>query len=233
MGARDLLILGMAYKDSDQVSNTGVEAHARPGRNTQQARSRKTYDALIAAGFKLLRQSEFESITIAGIADAAGYSVGAFYARFKSKQEFFEAMVARHIKERTDAQKRLLANASHDELINTWIEGIVKYYWNRRAFWRAVLMRSTNDPVFWTPIDHNAQSFVNALTARIASDTGRSLTESESTNVRFAVHMVLSTINNRIVNRPRPSLIGRSTFVANLCRAFRLISDFDRLGHGQ
>jgi AcrR family transcriptional regulator len=209
-----------------------VDVPLGPGRTIQQARSRRTYDALIAAGFKLLRQSEFELITIARIADAAGYSVGAFYARFNSKDEFFEAMVARHLQERTEAQKRLLADAPHDELIRTWIEGIVKYYWKRRAFWRAVLMRSTNDPEFWTPIDHNARTFVNALTARIASDSGRPLTESESTNVRFAIHMVLSMINNRIVNRPRPSLIGSSTFVDNLSRAFLLISDFDRLGKG-
>jgi len=39
--------------------------------------------------------------------------------------------------------------------------------------------------------------------------------------------MTLSTVNNRSVNRPQPSLIGRTTFVDNLVRAFRLLSDYD------
>jgi AcrR family transcriptional regulator len=206
-----------------------AKAPTRPGRNIQQARSRKTYAAFIAAGFKLLETKEFEAITIGGLAGAAGYSVGAFYARFKSKDEFFDAMVADHIADRTEAQSRLLATASHDELIDAWIEGIVKYYWKRRRFWRAVLIRSTSDPAVWAPIDRNAQEFIPSLTARIASDAGRPLKKSEAVNINFAVHIVLSTINNRIVNRPRPSLIDRSTFVGNLIRAFRLVSDYDSL----
>lgn len=206
-----------------------VESPTRPGRNIQQARSRKTYEAFIAAGFKLLETREFEAITIAGLATAANYSVGAFYARFKSKDQFFEAMVADHLAERAEAQARLLATASHDDLIDGWIRGIVKYYWKRRAFWRAVLMRSTDDPAFWAPIDRNAQEFIPSLTQRISSDAGRPLEKSESANINFAVLIVLSTINNRIVNRPRPSLINRSTFIASLIRAFRLVSEYDSL----
>jgi len=206
-----------------------IEASTRPGRNMQQARSRKTYEAFIAAGFKLLETREFEAITVAGLARAAGYSVGAFYARFKSKREFFEAMVAHHLADRAEQQARLLANASHDELIDGWIRGIVRYYWKRRAFWRAVLMRSTNDPAFWAPIHRNAQEFIDLLLTRIASDAERPLTKSETVNIRFAVHIVLSTINNRIVNRPQPALINRATFIGSLRRAFWLVADYDSL----
>jgi AcrR family transcriptional regulator len=195
----------------------------------QQARSKKTYEAFIAAGFKLLETREFEAITVAGLARAAGYAFGAFYARFKSKSEWFEAMVAHQRADRTEEPARWLANASHDELIDGWIRGIVRYYWKRRAFWRAVLMRSTNDPAFWAPIDRNAQEFIHSLLARIASDAGRPLTKSETVNIRFAVHIVLSTINNRIVNRPQPALINRSTFIGSLMRAFHLVSDYDGL----
>lgn len=200
-----------------------------PGRTIRQARSRKTYEALIRSGFKLLAKREFESISIADLAQAAGYSVGAFYARFQSKDEFFEAMVAHHLRERSDTRDRLLATASRDELVDVLIEDLVKYYWRRRRFWRAVLMRSAHDPPFWAPINRSAQEFVTLLTARIQSDAGRPLTETESANIRFAIHMALSMVNNRIVNRPRPSLIGHSTFVENVSRAFRLVSGYDDL----
>jgi len=200
-----------------------------PGNIVRQERSRKTYEAFIRAGFRVLERDEFESITIAGLAKEAGYSVGAFYARFRSKDEFFEAMVAQHLRERRLAHERLFRTAAPDALIRTWIDGLVRYYWRRRRFWRAALLRSANDPDFWTPINRNAGKFVSALIARVAKDAGRELTKTETDNLRFAIHMTLSTVNNRIVNRPQPSLIGRTTFVDNLVRAFRLISDYDAL----
>lgn len=208
---------------------TKVAIPAGPGRTIRQKRSRKTYGALIKTGFKLLKKREFESITIADIAEAAGYSVGAFYARFASKDEFFQAMVAHHLQARADAHEKLLSSVSHDVLIDELIEDIVKYYWRRRRFWRAVLMRSASDPGFWKPINKNAGLFVEQLTARIESDAKRELTESERENIQFAIHMVLGMVNNRIVNRPRPSFIGQDTFVDNLKRAFRLVSNFDAL----
>jgi AcrR family transcriptional regulator len=202
---------------------------AGPGRAISQERSRKTYDALIAAGFRLLEESEFESITIAMLAQEAGYSVGAFYARFESKDEFFEAMVAHHLRERARSRQSLLATASRDSLASLFVEDLVKYYWQHRRFWRAALLRSTNDPEFWAPINQAAVDFVAMLTDRIGEHAGHPLTESERANIRFAIHMVLGMVNNRIVNRPRPSLIGHSTFVENLTRAFGLVADLDRL----
>jgi AcrR family transcriptional regulator len=200
-----------------------------PGRTIRQERSQKTYDALVAAGFKLLENSEFESITIAALAQEAGYSVGAFYARFESKDEYFEAMVAHHLRDRLSSNEQLLATVAPDRLPEALIEDLVKYYWQRRQFWRAALLRSTNDPDFWGPINAAAQSFLGLLTDRIQTDLGRPLEEAEDANIRFATHLVFGMVNNRIVNRPQPSLIGESNFVANLIRAFRLVSDYEQL----
>lgn len=208
---------------------TELQAPAGPGHKIRQERSRKTYDALIKAGFKLLEKHEFESITIAGLAEAAGYSVGAFYARFASKDEFFQAMVQHHLNERARAHERLLTKEPHDKLIAKLIQDLVNYYWRRRRFWRAVLIRSAHDPEFFAPIHQRAGDFVERLTARIQSDAQRKLRKSERENIRFAIHMVFGMVNNRIVNRPRPSFIGQATFVDNLTRAFHLVSGYDAL----
>lgn len=206
-----------------------TQSQERPGHKIQQERSRKTYDAFVDAGFKLLENCEFESITIAGLAETAGYSVGAFYARFKSKDEFFEAMVARHLRDRSVERQEVLATASRETLVPSIVESIVQYYWRRRRFWRAVLMRSAHDPEFFAPISANAKEFVTLVIERIEKDVQRSLTPSEQENIRFALHMVLGMVNNRIVNRPNPSLIGHSTFVENLTRACLLVSGYDEL----
>jgi AcrR family transcriptional regulator len=96
---------------------TGPEKPPGPGIAIKQERGRKTYQALIAAGFKLLEKREFESITIVDVSRVAGYSVGAFYARFKSKDEFFEAMIAHHIQERRASRIKLLESAPRDDLV--------------------------------------------------------------------------------------------------------------------
>jgi AcrR family transcriptional regulator len=200
-----------------------------PVRRIKQSRGRRTYDALIETGFKLLEQNDLESIPIAELAKVAGYSVGAFYARFTSKDEFFQAMIGHHLEQRVRARDRLLADAPDDTLIDALIEDFVAYYWKRRQFWRAVLQRSSRDEKFWEPIRHDGREFDNKLMERIARRAGRQLTKAERTNVSFAFQLARGTINNAILNRPGPIFIGQDRFVRNLARAFRLVSDYDCL----
>ena len=200
-----------------------------PDRRIKQQRGRKTYDALIETGFALLEHRELESISIAELAKAAGYSTGAFYARFRSKDEYFDALVAHHLAHRKQARDRLLATVPNDRLVNALLEDLVEYYWKRRLFWRAALVRATRDPDFWEPIRLHGRELADLLLERIGKHAGRALTEQEDTNVRFAVQLALGTVNNAIVNRPGPIFIGQELFVENLVRAFRLVASYDEL----
>ena len=72
-------------------ATAGGSGTASPGRLAiKQERGHITYDALIEAGFKLLAERDIEDISIFELSRVAGYSVGAFYARFRSKDEFFD-----------------------------------------------------------------------------------------------------------------------------------------------
>ncbi|HET8699941.1 MAG TPA: TetR/AcrR family transcriptional regulator [Gammaproteobacteria bacterium] len=206
-----------------------VEPASSPGHKIKQARGRKTYDALLATGFKLLENRELESISIAELAKAAGYSVGAFYARFRSKDEFFDAMIAQHLEHRTRARTRLFAKEPDETLIDRMIEELVRYYWKRRRFWRAALIRSVRSPDFWEPLRQHGRIYADMLIARMSAKARRPLSEAERTNVRFAFQIALGTINNAIINRPGPIMLGQSLFVANLARAFRLVAGYDDL----
>lgn len=208
--------------------NDAVSASS-PGRKIKQARGRKTYDALIATGFKLLENQELEAISIAELAKAAGYSVGAFYARFRSKNEFFDAMIAQHLEYRTKARGRLFSKEPDETLVDTMIGELVRYYWKRRRFWRAALIRSVRSPDFWEPLRQHGRMYADMLIARMSTKAQRPLTETEQTNVRFAFQIALGTINNAIINRPGPIMLGQTLFVANLARAFRLVSGYDNL----
>ena len=200
-----------------------------PARRIKQRRGRRTYDALIDTGFKLLEHAELESISIAELAKAAGYSVGAFYARFQSKDEFFDALIGHHLEYRTRARDALLTTVPDHLLIRALIEDLVTYYWKRRRFWRAALVRSIRDPQFWDPIRQHGRVFADLLIERMSKCAKRPLTKSERTNVRFAFQLALGTINNAILNRPGPIFIEQDLFIKNLERAFRLVSDYDSL----
>ena len=200
-----------------------------PGRAIKQDRGRKTYTALVETGFKLLESRDLESIPIAELARSAGYSVGAFYARFSSKDEYFDALIARHLEQRDLARERLFAKTDDDELIEELVKDVVRYYWKNRGFWRAALIRSTRDPAFWAPMRDQSHTMANTLIERMTRKSGRQLSKAEETNVRFAFQAIYGTINNSIMNRPGPVQLGQRSFVSSLVRAFRLISDYDRI----
>lgn len=198
-------------------------------KRVRQKRSQKTYDALIGTTFKLLQQREFDEISIAELAQKAGYSVGAFYARFRSKDELFDALLAQHIEDRFASRSRIFAEATDETLVGELMEDLVDYYWARRRFWRAALIRSMKDPEFWEPVRRQGLEFGAWLIERIGARAGRALTEVEQANVRFALQLALGTINNTIINRPGPIFMEQVLFVEQLTRAFRLVSGYDTL----
>jgi AcrR family transcriptional regulator len=208
---------------------SAAELSTASSRRIRQKRSQKTYDALIATAFKLLEQREFDEISIADLAQKAGYSVGAFYARFKSKDELFDAMMEQHIDDRRRTRARQFATASDATLIRVLLEETIQYYWGRRRFWRAALFRSIRDEGFWAPLRKLSYELADALVARFSERAQRPLSETEETNVRFAVQIALGTVNNAIINRPGPIFLGQALFAENLVRAFHVVSGFDEL----
>lgn len=200
-----------------------------PERRIHQKRSQVTYDALIETAFALLEDKEFDEVSIAELAQKAGYSVGAFYARFRSKDELFDAMVVRHLENRRKTRREQFATIGDATLIHELLDETIRYYWGRRRFWRAALIRSIRDPEFWVPMRKLGHEFADAIISRIATRAQRTLTRAEDANTRFAVQLAFGTINNTILNRPGPFLLDQAQFIENLVRAFRLVSGYDEL----
>ena len=182
---------------------------------------------MIKTGFQLLKKRDFDSITVAELSQSAGYSVGAFYARFRSKDEFFDALVAYHLETRVAASERLFSTVHYDILLDKLIEDIVHYFWVNRKFWRAALVRGMRDPEFWTPIRQSGHDLASRFIGILSEQANRPLTDFEETNVRFAFQITLGTINNTIINRPGPIFMNQKLFVEKLTRAFRLVADYD------
>lgn len=199
------------------------------GYSIKQLRSRKTYDAMISAGFKLLEKQSYDSLSVANVTMLAGYSVGAFYSRFRSKDEFFDAMLQHHIAVRLDATRRILALATPETAVDELLTDVVQYYAAHRNFWRAAIIRNSSNPEHWQPLrqlgDSNARYFMEYVEGLL----GRALDESEQENIRYGFQATRSIINNTIVNNPGPLGLGEQRFLDQLIRAFYLISDYRQL----
>jgi len=202
---------------------------ALPGLSIKQNRSKKTYNALIKKCFQLLKKRDFDSITVAELSQSAGYSVGAFYARFRSKDEFFDAMVTHHLVDRKAFVDHLFSTLHNDDLIDELIKDMVHYFWINQKFWRAALIRSMRDPEFWAPIRQSGHDLADKVVARLSEQANRPLTDLEETNVRFAFQITLGTINNTIINKPGPIFMNQKLFVEKLTRSFRLVADYDNI----
>ena len=194
-----------------------------------QKRSKKTYDALIKTGFRLLKKREWDSITVAELSRSAGYSVGAFYARFRSKEELLDALVAHHRKARKTALEHFFSSHSrnNDDFIDELMNDIVHYHWNNRNFWRTAQVRSMRDPEFWAPIRQGGYDVASKTIEMLREQANRPLTDEEELNVRFAFQITFGTLNNSVINRPGPIFMNQKLFVEKLTRAFRLVSNYD------
>ena len=64
-------------------------------RRPRQARSRATFDRLMTAAAELLAERRFEEATVAELVRRARSSVGAFYARFESKEALLDELHVR------------------------------------------------------------------------------------------------------------------------------------------
>ena len=94
-------VRGIAWK-----REAGEDAEARPSR--QQARTLATRRRLLVAAEKTFARDGFEAARLEDIARLAGYTRGAFYANFRSKEDIFFALLEDWVQKRIREVNELL-----------------------------------------------------------------------------------------------------------------------------
>ena len=80
-----------------------------PAVSRQRARTEATREKLLAAAEKTFARDGFEAARLEDIASLAGYTRGAFYANFKSKEDIFFALLEQWVARRIAEVAELLA----------------------------------------------------------------------------------------------------------------------------
>jgi len=98
---------------------------ARARRRPVQDRSKATYDAILEATTRVLKEEGYDKASTNRIARVAGVSVGSLYQYFPNKQALIMALLERHAERQAMTVATLLAGM-HDAPIEELVRGVVK-----------------------------------------------------------------------------------------------------------
>ena len=83
-------------------------------RQTRKEKQAHTRNCLMRSASKLFAERGLQNASIDDLAEDAGFTKGAFYANFASKEELFLAMLDERFAERLDEIERLIATEGTD-----------------------------------------------------------------------------------------------------------------------
>lgn len=194
----------------------------------RQARSQKTRDGLLAAGWKLLQRHAWDAITINDIVAAADSSVGAFYARFADRDAYFESLAVQWFERASQRRQALFAQLdSRADFAAAAVLDSYRLLMQHEHFWRAALVRAATNPSFWKPFREASSAHAAQVIGLRRAALGRPLSPTEIRHIQFAFQMANGVINNAIVNRPGPLLPNTPEFESELVRGLKAVAGFD------
>lgn len=189
----------------------------------KQARSRATRDALVRAGKKLCEIKDFDDLSVAEIAAAAGCSVGSFYSRFTDKDGFFRALVGDAAERDRGRNPPPAADPTQpiDAILAETVAATLAGYRKRRGLIRATIRRSMTEPALWEPTRKRGQEMADRLVVRLTD--GFPDDPNLERRIRFAFQMLFGTLNNAVLIAPGPLQLDDEAMEGELLRAFRLM----------
>jgi AcrR family transcriptional regulator len=96
-------------KTRTAITKTGARSARAGAGSRQQARTDATRRKLLASAEKIFARSGYEAARLEDIAAAAGYTRGAFYANFDSKEDIFFALLEKWVSEKIRELASLLS----------------------------------------------------------------------------------------------------------------------------
>jgi AcrR family transcriptional regulator len=177
-----------------------------------QPRARATRDALLTTARSLLRDRDFNALSIADLAAATGLSVGSFYGRFRDKEAFFALLQDQVTGEWLAAGRTLLARAAADDrparaLVAELCASLVRTFRADSGFLRSSLKHASTRPESWTPIKRTGEVFIDGVVAVLGPRLTHLCADRREPRIRFAMQVVYGTCVNAVLNDPGPIVL--------------------------
>ena len=193
----------------------------------QQSRSMRTQQALIDAGRAILRDTPWEAVSIAMIAQKAERSVGVFYQRFGSKEDFLTVLINLWLAEGYARVEEEREPSSPLAVIERNLNALYERIRTNRYFWRAALQRAMDDPASWEPFRQLGTAIRQKFADELGVGLGRPLDAAERHRLDLASQVFNSVINNALLNDPGPLRIDQPEFLPTIKQIFLTVAALD------
>ena len=170
----------------------------------RQARSQETVERLLESAEALIADKGFDDVTVAEIAQRAGLSVGAVYARFRDKMGVLHCLQDRFVEEAhltTDAalDPERWQGASVPEIVEELIAFLVELHRERRGVMRELLVRTRSDPSMIQRKEGLVAHLSRRLRALLLGRPGSIQHPDPPAAVSFGLRLVLGTLEQAIL----------------------------------
>ncbi len=192
-----------------------------------QGRSRITAERFVEAALDLLQTCTFEELSVADLARRAERSVGAFYQRFGSKDDFLASLLSTYMTSRERSLEKLLAEGSDEGLLEAVLADNYEALMRNRNLWHAALRKSAQNPGFWAQYQGFIQRRPAIMAVRLGEIRGHPMQPDEVHRLRIALQVFNSVINNQMTNNPGPLTLNTPEFLPTLMAIFRAVWSAD------
>jgi AcrR family transcriptional regulator len=179
-------------------------------RPVQQPRSRKLIIELFNEALVLLKDVDFDGLSIDSLCERTSSTVGAFYSRFENKEAFVNALqliliTATRQRIEADYASNVAPTESLESLIGWIAKGAIAWYRRHEGIIRASLRRANSEAGTWIPMRELGGVQIKQALPRILSLLPPAAVASGAEDrVRFAFQMLFGTMNNMVLINPGP-----------------------------
>jgi AcrR family transcriptional regulator len=173
-------------------------------RTPHQDRSRKTLERLLDTAEALLQERGFDNVSVAEIAQAAGSSVGAFYARFRDKNGLLHHLHERFCEEAMATAQTALdparwEGAGTEEILTALIGFLERNHRTRSGMFRAFLLVGHGDPRFQERERRLSERVLERLTALLLQRREEIGHPDPPFAIAFGMELVTGVLRDRYV----------------------------------
>ncbi|OJW71465.1 MAG: hypothetical protein BGO57_14335 [Sphingomonadales bacterium 63-6] len=170
------------------------------------------------AALQLLREKTFAELSVAELARKADRSIGVFYQRFNSKDDFLHVLLSAYFREALEWREAVPLEGQPAEIYTEILARRFRGVMENRNLWHAALKRSASDPDFWKVYNSFRERAVEITLQAMEATSGREFSEEERRRLAIAGQVFNSVINNQIINSPGPLCLEDEDFLPELTR---------------
>lgn len=171
----------------------------------QQERSRATRRRILTAANLLLRTRSFDSLSVQELASAAGCSIGAFYGRFRGKEDLLAPLLDRHYRAIERWLRVAIADPSWRSMtLKTRLEWITRMdarvLRSRRWLIRALAVYMRRDGAALTDVQRRRRAAFTGRARELLLDrTDRIAHADPRAAIDFALFMIATLCRERVL----------------------------------